>query len=563
MKLEIGGSRQLHRRRRAVHRPHQGQINCDAEAAGVLARQAMSAPSPRISSCGLAWAAPGWISGGSGPATPSFLISWLGCANAPRSDDQLPRQLEQAGATSTGTCGCGRARQRRIRLRADRRRRLWLERRGRHGNSAFNNAVSVIGAHYPAQGGDGGNADTSTSSTTAKNNGKPAGWASGAPARSTWTPGAPALIRFDRARLCRHRRMTAYLNWPLVAAIYHQPALRHGRPGHRELALVRQLRDPARTPTGDRAGRPIRQARLEVRRLTPSGYLGEHRSPTAPTRRWREVAERVRLLHGPGDHHRDRGSDGRRAGARRSVHGHGARVGDPGEQSHPGDRLRPHGGPHPDRRRGSPLTAPAGLDLHGRHDHRPGARARATHARHPRAAALPIPTPSTATPPAPSPRISPACRARSRHAPCADGRSGTVRAQPEMTPVRPIEWQDDLRHNFSLLGGPTWTDYTVKVDVNLQQAGTVRPSGYAGQRRRTGRRATRAAYLLRVSRHRHLVHRSGSLGGRHPQPPSPRQVPNALALALWLFLQLPPPKLLWHSGSTATTRLQLSTPGLR
>ena len=65
--------------------------------------------------------------------------------------------------------------------------------------------------------------------------------------------------------------------------------------------------------------------------------------------------------------------------------------------------------------------------------------------------------------------------------PCANGRTGQCVQQ--VTPVRPIEWQNDS-DAFSLLGDPTWSNYTVKVDVNLQQAGTAELLGRAGTQAR-------------------------------------------------------------------------------
>ncbi|MFJ3305173.1 RICIN domain-containing protein [Streptomyces sp. NPDC086549] len=78
--------------------------------------------------------------------------------------------------------------------------------------------------------------------------------------------------------------------------------------------------------------------------------------------------------------------------------------------------------------------------------------------------------------------------------PCADGRTGQCVQQ--VTPVRPIEWQDDS-DAFSLLGDPTWSDYTVKLDVDLQQAGTVELLGRAGTQNRP--QSHQVAYRLRVS----------------------------------------------------------------
>ncbi len=163
---------------------------------------------------------PGWISGGFWSTdTINYLISWLGCARQhglpisylggwnERGHDaawyvQLRSALDSAGYGS-------------VQIVADD--SGWSVADDMAANASFNNAVSVIGAHYPCAGGDGGSADTCSSTTTAKNNGKPL-WAS-ENGSLDMDAGAPALIR-SIVRGYVDARMTAYLNWPLVAAIY-------------------------------------------------------------------------------------------------------------------------------------------------------------------------------------------------------------------------------------------------------------------------------------------------------------------------------------------------------
>jgi hypothetical protein len=78
--------------------------------------------------------------------------------------------------------------------------------------------------------------------------------------------------------------------------------------------------------------------------------------------------------------------------------------------------------------------------------------------------------------------------------PCAGGRTGQCLQQ--VTPSRPIEWQDDS-DAFGLLGDPSWSNYTVSTDVNFQQSGTVTLLGRANTQQRP--QSHQAAYQLRLS----------------------------------------------------------------
>ena len=77
---------------------------------------------------------------------------------------------------------------------------------------------------------------------------------------------------------------------------------------------------------------------------------------------------------------------------------------------------------------------------------------------------------------------------------CAAARPGNCLEQ--VTPVRPILWQGDSE-TYTLLGDLSWADYTVGVDVDLRQAGTVVLLGRANTQKRPQNR--QAAYQLRVS----------------------------------------------------------------
>jgi O-glycosyl hydrolase len=78
--------------------------------------------------------------------------------------------------------------------------------------------------------------------------------------------------------------------------------------------------------------------------------------------------------------------------------------------------------------------------------------------------------------------------------PCAAGRGGQCLQQ--VAPVQPINWQDDS-DAYTLIGDPSWANYTVSTDVNMQQAGTVTLLGRANTQLRPQNR--QAAYQLRIS----------------------------------------------------------------
>ena len=77
---------------------------------------------------------------------------------------------------------------------------------------------------------------------------------------------------------------------------------------------------------------------------------------------------------------------------------------------------------------------------------------------------------------------------------CAAGHTGKCLQQ--VTPVQPINWQDDS-DAFTLVGDPSWVNYTVSTDVNMEQAGTVTLLGRANTQTRPQNR--QAAYQLRIS----------------------------------------------------------------
>jgi O-glycosyl hydrolase len=77
---------------------------------------------------------------------------------------------------------------------------------------------------------------------------------------------------------------------------------------------------------------------------------------------------------------------------------------------------------------------------------------------------------------------------------CTAGRGGNCLQQ--VAPVQPINWQDDS-DAYGLVGDPSWSNYTVSTDVDMQQAGTVTLLGRANTQNRP--QSHQAAYQLRIN----------------------------------------------------------------
>src|ERR1700728_3701743 len=220
LKVEIGGDTNSTDGSESSIEHASGSINCSAGYNWWLMEQA-KALNPNIKFYGLAWGAPGWIGGGNFWSTDmiNYLVSWLTCASSHDLTisylggwnergyniswyEQLRSTLNSDGYSGVQIVGAD----------SD-----WSIASDIASNSTFANAVSIIGVHSPCQGGDGGNADTCPANSTAIGTGKPL-WASENGSQDL-NSGAPALIR-SITRGYVDADLTAYINWPLVAAVY-------------------------------------------------------------------------------------------------------------------------------------------------------------------------------------------------------------------------------------------------------------------------------------------------------------------------------------------------------
>lgn len=219
LKVEIGGDTNSTDGSESSIEHTRGSVGCANGYEWWLMEQAQ-ARNPNIKLYGLAWGAPGWISGGFfSTDTINYLISWLNCASSHGLTisylggwnergyniswyEQLRSTLNADGFSGVQIVGAD----------SD-----WSIASDIASNSAFANAVSIIGVHYPCAGGDGGSANTCPGNATAEGTGKPL-WASENGSQDL-NGGAPALIR-SITRGYTDAELTAYINWPVVAAIY-------------------------------------------------------------------------------------------------------------------------------------------------------------------------------------------------------------------------------------------------------------------------------------------------------------------------------------------------------
>jgi O-glycosyl hydrolase len=217
LKLEIGGDTNSTSGAEPSHEHTRGAIDCGRGYEWWLAQQA-KARNPNIRLYGLAWGAPGWIGNGNFWSTDmvDYLVSWLTCAkqnglpidylggwNERGHDKTWYENLKRALVAN----GYGA-----VKVVADD--TNWSTADDVVSDPAFAAAVDVIGSHYPCGYRSAQTSCPSTSNGLAS--GKPL-WASENGSDDD-NLGAPALARgINRGYL--DGKMTAYLNWPVLAAI--------------------------------------------------------------------------------------------------------------------------------------------------------------------------------------------------------------------------------------------------------------------------------------------------------------------------------------------------------
>jgi O-glycosyl hydrolase len=478
LKLEVGGDANSTDGAEPSVEHTRGAVNCDAGYEFWLGEQA-KARNPAIRLYGLAWAAPGWIGGGDWWSSDAidYLTTWLGCAknhgltidylggrNERGHDKTWYENLHQAlGARGYGS----------VKVVGDD--TDWGVADDMAGDAAFNAAVDIVGVHYPC----GYLSDSTRCNATANAlaTGKPL-WASENGSLDI-DGGAAALIR-SITRGYIDGRMTAYLNWPLVAAL--TPNLPFATDG---LAVA-----PSPWSGYYRLGKETWAMAQVTQFVQPgwrfidsaSGYLGGARSNGGyvTLKNGTAYSTIIETTGASAAHTLNVTVTGGLSTG--TVHVWATDL--HGDHFVEQPDVTPSGGTYQltlkpgfiytlttttGQGKGT-ATAPAqhglalpytdGFDTYG-----PGAEARYVA------------------------DMQGAFEARA----CLNGRGGTCLQQ--VAPVRPIEWQDDS-DAYALVGDTAWTNYTVSVDVDLQQAGTVKLIGRAGTQSRPQSR--QAGYEFRI-----------------------------------------------------------------
>jgi hypothetical protein len=218
LKVEVGGDTNSTSGAEPSHRHTATDLNCDRGYEWWLMEEA-KARNPNIKLAALAWGAPGWVGNGNFWSTDmvNYLISWLDCAS-----DAHGLRIDYIGGWN----------ERRYNKAWYQNLKLTLQSRGyAHvkvvaddtsfqvadevvADPLFASAVDILGSHYVC--GYRGAQSTCPSSPNALASGKTL-WAS-ENGSDDYNAGAAALARgINRGYI--DGRMTAYINWPVIAAV--------------------------------------------------------------------------------------------------------------------------------------------------------------------------------------------------------------------------------------------------------------------------------------------------------------------------------------------------------
>jgi O-glycosyl hydrolase len=487
LKIEVGGDANSTDGAEPSIEHVRGTVNCNVGYEFWLAQQA-KARNPNIKLAGLAWAAPGWIDSGTNywvQDSIDYLIQWLTCARGHgltidylggRNEkghnkdwyENLRRTLNSRGFGSVKVVGNDSV--------------GWKVADDMVADPAFNAAVDIVGSHYPC--GYLKPATTCSSTANALATGKQL-WASENGSQDIDT-GAEQVIR-GILRGYIDAKMTGYFHWPLVAAI--TPNLPFATVG---LAVA-----PSPWSGFYRLGKQT-WAVAQVTQFTQpgwrfidsaSGYLGNDRVNgsyvTLKSPNGRDYSTVIETTTATAAQTVSATVSGGLSTGTVHVWRTNLRSNNGGDHFVKQADITPVSG-------GYSLTVQPGFVYTLTTTTGQGKGTATSPARHD--LALPYRDTFDGYPVNTMAKYVADMQGIFEVRGCLNGRAGQCLQQ--VVPKQPILWQGGS-DAFALAGDPAWRNYTVSIDVNLQQPGITKLMGRANTQKRP--QSKQAGYELRVS----------------------------------------------------------------
>ena len=488
LKIEIGGDANSTDGAEPSVEHTRGMVNCNAGYEFWLAEQA-KVRNPKIKLYALAWAAPGWIGGGNfwSPDMVDYLLTWLGCAKAHGLTIDYLGGWNERGFDKgwyENLHSTLAAKYPGIKIVGDD--SDWQVADAIALDPAFAKAVDVVGVHYSCHGGDGGDANSCHSTQNGLATSKPL-WDSENGSQDDNT-GAGALIRaITRGYI--DARMTALLNWPLIASVtsnlpYPTVGLMvAGEPWSGNYSVGKSLWVTAHITQFTEPGWQFLDG--------ASGYIGEDsrqgsyislRSPTGDD--WSTVAETTTATEPFAGLFRLSANL-----AQKPIHVWASNL----NSTAGADEFDKMADLKPDKSGNLQFTFQPGFVYTFTSRESDVGKSTATA---PQAGLLRLPYLDNFDGYTVGQEARYACDMQGSFEvqSCTAGRSGKCLQQ--MAAMKPIEWQDDS-DAFTLLGDPSWKDYSISVDAVLAKPGNLELIGRAGTQKRP--QSHQQGYLLQIS----------------------------------------------------------------
>jgi hypothetical protein len=498
LKVEMGGDTNTTDGAEASIEHAKGVIACNQGYEWWLMEQA-KALNPGIKLYALAWGAPGWI-GVNDPANPDpgqpyfwsqdmigYILSWLGCAAQHGLTVNYLGGWNERGYNETWYEDLRSA------LNANGYANIqvvaadnfgWSVADSMTATPAFNNAVNIVGVHYPCGYETGFSSCPSTAN--AENLGKPL-WASENGSEDT-NDGAAAVARaLNRDYV--DGRMTAYINWPLIGAIY--PNLAYStdglsiadQPWSGNYSIGKTTWVIAQTTQFAQPGWQYIDS--------ASGYLGGSNANgsyvTLKSANNTDYSTIIETMDATAVQTATFTVSGGLSTGTVHVWSTDVNSSDPADYFVHSQDIAPVNGTYTVTLQPGyiyTLTTTTG-------------QAKGT-ATSPPSASLALPysnnfdTPATTT----NPNYFSDMNGAFATAPCAGGRSGTCLQQ--MAPATPIRWTDESYDApYTIMGDGTWSNYTVTADALFEQPGSIDLLGRVSQEAKNN--GGLDAYHLRIS----------------------------------------------------------------